>query len=359
MPTSKKRMSSLSPRKVQTEMTAFAGKKVDNKASPACSYAQAVSTNRFEPLSDNELEDDVEMEDDRSEVGSDTTPKQINAASTMESLKNPLSKKSLRKIAKASKKDAKVTSKSTQSRFLSSATKATLERARKAKETLLLSSTPREDNIESMDTITQEEEETVPKCSDVESEPSEEKNIEQNTDKPVVDEGLKHPVPQAFFQASTDSNSIDNPRQSRFQGTEVRNPYLKTKNDKEGIIHAIPQGAGKLRNSTPAGSIDKQIVLKKGMLRPHIHRYTLRIKIISSKSEGDEQVLVQKTLQNFFDIVLQGDPKSIIPPFFDLDRSDKSIPDLCSSFNVAALDSYYSLKRYFSRLSQRSEDGFV
>jgi hypothetical protein len=117
MPTSKKRMSSLSPRKVQTEMMAFAGKKVDNKVSPARSYAQAVSTNRFEPLSDNELEDDVEMEDDRSEVGSDTTPKQINAASTMESLKNQLSKKSLRKIAKASKKDAKVTSKSTQSRF--------------------------------------------------------------------------------------------------------------------------------------------------------------------------------------------------------------------------------------------------
>ena len=95
------------------------------------------------------------------------------------------------------------------------------------------------------------------------------------------------------------------------------------------------------------------------MLRPHIHRYTLRIKIITSKSEGDEQILIQKTLQNFFDIVLQGDPKSIIPPYFDLDRSDKSVPDLCSTFNVAALDSYYSLKRYFSRLFPRSKDGFV
>jgi hypothetical protein len=95
------------------------------------------------------------------------------------------------------------------------------------------------------------------------------------------------------------------------------------------------------------------------MVRPHTHRYTLRIKIISSKSEEDEHKLIQKTLQKFFDIVLQGDPKTLIPPYFELDRSDNSVPDLSPSFNVEALDSYYSLKRYFSRLSPRSEEGFV
>jgi hypothetical protein len=70
----------------------------------------------------------------------------------------------------------------------------------------------------------------------------------------------------------------------------------------------------------------------------------LRIKIISTKSEEEEQMLIQKTLQKFFDIVLQVDSKSIIPPYFDLDRSGFSIPDLSATFNVEALDSYYSTK---------------
>jgi hypothetical protein len=126
-----------------------------------------------------------------------------------------------------------------------------------------------------------------------------------------------------------------------------------------GRLYAVPQCSSNNTSTKPPGSIDKQITLKMGMLRPHIHCYTLRIKIIKSRSEEDEQVLVQKTLQKFFDIILQGDPKSIIPPYFDLDRSDKSVPDLCSTFHVTALDSYYSLKRYFSCLSAQSDEGFI
>ena len=106
-------------------------------------------------------------------------------------------------------------------------------------------------------------------------------------------------------------------------------------------------------------SINKQISLKKGMLHPHIHRYMLWIKIIYSRSEEDEKALVQKTLQKFFDIVLQEDFESMIPPFFKLDRSDNSIPDLSATMNVAAFNSYYSLKRYFLRLSPRLEEEFV
>jgi hypothetical protein len=139
----------------------------------------------------------------------------------------------------------------------------------------------------------------------------------------------------------------------------LHNPYTRSQKSPQGTLHAIPQRTPKEQFTKASGSIDKPISLKRGTLCPHIHRYTLRIKIISSRSEEDEQSLVQKTLKKFFDIVLQGDPKSIIPPFFELDRSDNSISDLSSTFNMDALDSYYSLKRYFSRLSSRSEEGFV
>ncbi len=138
------------------------------------------------------------------------------------------------------------------------------------------------------------------------------------------------------------------------------NPYNRPKKSgPQGVLHAIPQRAPISKQAVSPGSIDKQISLKNGMLCPHIHRYTLRIKVISSKSEEDEQTLVQRTLKKFFDIFVQGDSKSIIPPYFDLDRADKSIPDLSSTFNVDALDSYYSLKRYFSRLSPRNKEGYV
>ncbi len=66
--------------------------------------------------------------------------------------------------------------------------------------------------------------------------------------------------------------------------------------------------------------------------------------MILMKLEEEEQALVQKRLQKFFDIVLQGDPKSIIPPYFELDRSAKSILDLSSMFKADAINSYYSLK---------------
>ena len=58
MPADRKRLSSSSPKKVQTEMTLFTGKRSDNKSSPARSYAQAAS-NRFEALSDDEEMEDV------------------------------------------------------------------------------------------------------------------------------------------------------------------------------------------------------------------------------------------------------------------------------------------------------------
>jgi hypothetical protein len=95
------------------------------------------------------------------------------------------------------------------------------------------------------------------------------------------------------------------------------------------------------------------------MIRPYIHRYTLRLKIIKSRSEEEEQQLIQATLQKIFDIVLQANCKTIIPPFLELDRNDKSVPDLSSAFQVSAVDSFYSHKKYFFRMSPRDEAGII
>lgn len=90
----------------------------------------------------------------------------------------------------------------------------------------------------------------------------------------------------------------------------------------KGILHAVSPRSSTSKPASTPGDIDIKIVLKCGMLRSHIHRYTLRIKNISLKPEEEVQNLV---------LVLQGDPKSIIPSFFELDRSDHSVLDLPSA----------------------------
>ena len=122
-------------------MTSFAGKRSDNKNTPNRSYAQVTSGNRFEALSDPEDQKDEEMENAFSSDSSDATPRQGNAktkdftdTNKIAHLSNPLSKKSQRKLSKAARKN--ITSKVSSPQYLSSATKATLERARKAKESL-------------------------------------------------------------------------------------------------------------------------------------------------------------------------------------------------------------------------------
>jgi hypothetical protein len=64
MVTARKRMPSVSPHKIQVDITSFTEKKMDNKPSPRRSYAQAASINQYEVLSDKEDDDnDTQMED--------------------------------------------------------------------------------------------------------------------------------------------------------------------------------------------------------------------------------------------------------------------------------------------------------
>jgi hypothetical protein len=108
--------------------------------------------------------------------------------------------------------------------------------------------------------------------------------------------------------------------------------------------------------ATPA-RVDKTITLKKNNFRQHIHRYTLRLKTIKAKSEEENQIVLQEALQRFLEIILQADPKSIVPPFLELDRNDKSVSDLSAAFPVSSIDSYHVLKKYFFHLSPRDDEG--
>jgi N-acetyl-gamma-glutamylphosphate reductase len=97
----------------------------------------------------------------------------------------------------------------------------------------------------------------------------------------------------------------------------------------------------------PIAKPDKVITLKKNAARQQIHRYTLQFETIKEKNEEEAHQLVKESLQRFLDIVLQADPKTIIPPFLELDRNDKSVSDLSAAFHLSSVDSYHVMKKYF------------
>jgi len=79
----------------------------------------------------------------------------------------------------------------------------------------------------------------------------------------------------------------------------------------------------------------------------------------TTKSEDKEQEVIQKAFQKFQDIALQADPLMVIPPYFALDRNDRTVPHLTASCMVSALDSFSSIKGYFSKLSSRNNKGNI
>jgi hypothetical protein len=104
----------------------------------------------------------------------------------------------------------------------------------------------------------------------------------------------------------------------------------------------------------PRSLYDKQILLKRAAQQQHIHRYDLCLLIKSLKKDEDEEVRIQKTLQRFLDTMLRADPSTLIPPYLELDRSDKNVPDLSKEKPVTDLKDYSDLERYFARLSARN-----
>jgi hypothetical protein len=65
------------------------------------------------------------------------------------------------------------------------------------------------------------------------------------------------------------------------------------------------------------------------------------------KSEEENQIILQEALQRFLEIVLQADLKSIVSPYLELDRNNRSVSDLSAASPVSSIDSYHVLKNFF------------
>jgi hypothetical protein len=152
------------------------------------------------------------------------------------------------------------------------------------------------------------------------------------------------------FAEATANRNCNNLRKGNLQGTPSTpiNPYLKKQD--QGTLFAKRSTQNPIR-------VDKIVTLKKNNSREHIHRYTLHFKTIQAKNDDESHQLVKETLQRFLEIVLQADSKTIIPPYLELDRNDKSVSDLSSLFSVSSVESFHTLKKYFFRLSARDEGG--
>jgi hypothetical protein len=89
--------------------------------------------------------------------------------------------------------------------------------------------------------------------------------------------------------------------------------------------------------------------LKRGLVRLYITRYDLRFKVKPTSVEEESQVTIHRILTEFFNIILQADETTTLPPYLDLDRNVPSINDL----------SFTYLRNYFSRLYSKTEGGNI
>ncbi len=227
-------------------------------------YASATA-NRYEALSDNE-EDDVEMDEVNTSDSSDATPQKTNAASithvedsNLEGFTNPLSKKSMRKLAHA--KSGKGLKKQGETRMPSSATKATLERAKQAKEALLHSSADFDEFLSKDDTSNTTQSSVT--LDNVESEAnSQPKTLKENSTS-TNDNGGLHNMSDPGNATNTETINIARSDINYFQrNNNVVNPYLKVKRTgKSDDTSATSQRIGKSKTSTSSGSIDRKIEL--------------------------------------------------------------------------------------------------
>ncbi len=159
--------------------------------------------------------------------------------------------------------------------------------------------------------------------------------------------------------ARLDKSLLDTQQQSKTNSTnETTTQKSSTKPTPTNLMHKF------VSVNEPASSnhsvLDKQIILKNKEVHRHVHRYDLRISIKECRSEEDEQRIIKGLLEEFLDTMLSVDKTILVPPYYELDRSNDSFQDLSQSYKIGELESFTKLKRYFSRLGNRNPStGYV
>ncbi len=134
------------------------------------------------------------------------------------------------------------------------------------------------------------------------------------------------------------------------------NSRIDTHHSLMSQTHAHNEAQSTKTMKNPSRKLDKDIKLKNKNIRSHVHRYDLNIKIKKKpKSDDEEEALIKSALQWFHKIMLAADNTSIIPPYLEMDRNDRTLPDITQDYQVSSIDDFTLLNSYFSRLSSRNK----
>jgi hypothetical protein len=138
-----------------------------------------------------------------------------------------------------------------------------------------------------------------------------------------------------------------------------KNPYMQTMAPGSSKVALNGEQQVKYPNKPKNVGWDFEIKLKRGLIRQHTARYDLRFKLKTTANDDESQVAIHRILTEFFNIIIQADDSTIIPPYLSLDRNTNSINDLSSTYLVSELNNFNSLKTYFARLYSKPEGGQI
>ncbi len=180
----------------------------------------------------------------------------------------------------------------------------------------------------------------------------------QQNGEEVVQEHSPTPTDDTATPQNSNVTDVDQDDVSANQpkATSPRRPTTATP---QGILRnsdaSPPLTVPSVRQSGASRRLDKDIKLKRGMMRSHVHRYDLSLTVKKQRNDDAEEALVHKLLQRFFEILSSVDSSIIIPPYFEVDRNNRALTDVSKDYPVSSLDSYMALRTYFSRLNSRNE----